>query len=116
MNERKVEFAMEFSGEKINAQLPEIIVKADAGLATFPETGPAGQIVINEMHAGHGIGSQGLLDGRAIIYSRNNPAVFESADLACPVPPSAGFGALARFAGIRGDENASGAFQWLFVG
>ena len=116
MDERKIDFAMEFSGKEINADLPEIIIKADTGFAALPEAGPAGQIVIEEMNAGHGVGSQGLLDGRPIIYARNNPALFESTDLAGPVPSTAGFRALTGLAGIRGDENASGALQRLFVG
>ena len=56
MNERKIDFAMESAGKKINTDLPEIIVEADTSLATFPEAGPAGQIEINKVHERHGVG------------------------------------------------------------
>lgn len=50
MDEIEALFPVQFAGDKVNADLPEVVIEVHPAVAPFPELQTGGQIVINEMN------------------------------------------------------------------
>src|SRR4051812_42008580 len=94
-----------------HSHLPERIVKSHGQPAPFRRKPPPRQVIIEKVWMRSGQNGQSPLDGRSIIGASDDGDIVPPRHLQSPPPAHLGLGALARLAGVGGEEDVEPLIQ-----
>src|SRR5207253_1930136 len=100
MGDIESEPAMEPLDDRVDGELPEVVVESSPARAALPPPAPPWQVVVNHVQTRDRISGEFRLDNKSVVRPRDRPDVVASRRLDSEVPTDAGFRALPGLAGV----------------